>query len=217
MSSNAPLVGVDFGMNSSAVLSDGKEIGNCNHSKMTALDRYLHLQPRKGKSGNHIKPSTKGSNAHHAVKFKLAKEHERLRITERYALHWVSREIFNSHSNLAIQELQIPNMAKNKSLSRRILEQGWGYLKTMLTYKSKEAGGEVIQVSARNTSKPCSGCGRVKEELSLSERVHTFSECGIEINSDLNAAINISRRAELCWSGGDLVCDFGSVVITIGQ
>ena len=217
--SNAPVVGIDVGINSLAVLSDGSEYGGRkrDHSKIKALQKDLHQQPRKGKTGKHNKPKTKWSNAHRAVRFKLAKTHERVRINERNALHRISREIVNNHPNIAIEDLQIPNMVKNKKLSRRILEQGWGTLKSMLTYKSEETGGKVIQVSARNTSKTCSGCGSVKEELSLSERVFTCSECGIEINRDLNAAINISRRALARPSGGDLVDGFGSVVTDRGS
>ena len=198
--SNAPVVGIDVGINSLAVLSDGTEYGgrNRDHSKIKDLQRDLHLQRRKGKTGKHNKPKTKWSNAHRAVRYKLAKTHERVRIRERNALHRISREIVNKHPNIAIEKLQIPNMVKNKKLSRRILEQGWGYLKSMLTYKSEETGGEVIQVSARNTSKTC-------------------SECGIEINRDLNAAINISRRAIARPSGGDLVDGFGSVVTDRGS
>ena len=217
--SNAPIVGIDLGINSLAVLSDGTEyVGRVrDHSEIKALQKDLHLQRRKGKTGKHNKPKTKGSDVHRAVRFKLAKTHERVRIREWNALHRISCEIVNTHPNIAIEDLRIPNMVKNKKLSRSILEQGWGYLKSMLTYKSKETGGEVIQVSAHNTSKTCSGCGSVKEELSLSERVYTCSECGIAINRDLNAAINISRRALARPSGGDLVDGFGSVVSDRGS
>ncbi len=72
-----------------------------------------------------------------------------------------------------------------------------GILEKLLTYKSNETRGEVMQVSARNTSKTCSECVSLKEVLSLFGRVCTCSECGIEINRDLDAAINIPRRTEL--------------------
>ncbi len=74
------------------------------------------MQPRKGKTGTNNKPKTKGSSAHQAVRYALAKEHERLRIKERNALHRISREIVSSHPKLAIEDLQIPNMVKNKKL-----------------------------------------------------------------------------------------------------
>lgn len=64
----------------------------------------------------------------------------------------------------------------------------------MLTYKSEEIGGKEVLVSPRDTSKTCSRCGSVKDMLSHCELVYTCSECGIEIDRDINAAINISRR-----------------------
>ena len=212
--SDAPAIGIDVGVKSLAVLSDGTAIESRvrDHSKITELQRDLHLQTRKGKSGEHNKPKTKGSRAYHATRYKLAKAHERVRIRERNALHRVSREIVTLYPNIVLEDVQIPNMVKNRRLSRRILEQGWGMLKRMLTYKSKETGGKVILVSPRNTSKTCSGCGNVKQRLSLRERVYTCSECGIAIDRDLNAAINISRRGLSRRSGGDLVEGFGSVV-----
>ena len=212
--SDAPAVGIDVGIKSLAVLSDGTAIESRNrdHSKIKELQHNLHLHTRVGKSGEHNKPKTKGSRAYKATRYKLAKEHERVRIRERNELHRVSREVVTRYPNIVMEDIPIPNLVKNKRLSRRILEQGWGLLKRMLTYKSEETGGKVVLVSPRDTSKACSGCGSVKRALSLSERVYTCSECGIEIDRDLNAAINISRRGLSRHSGGDLAEGFGSVV-----
>ena len=212
--SDAPAVGIDVGVKSLAVLSDGTSIESRSrdHSKIKELQHDLHLQTRAGKSGEHNKPKTKGSRAYNATRRKLAKEHERVRIKERNDLHMISREVVTLYPNIVLEDLTIPNLVKNRRLSRRILEQGWGILKRMLTYKSEETGGKVVLVSPRNTSKTCSGCGSVKDTLSLRERVYKCSECGIEIDRDLNAAINISRRGLSRRSGGDLAEGFGNVV-----
>ena len=212
--SDAPAVGIDVGITSLAVLSDGTSLESRirDLSKVKELQHDLHLDTRAGKSGEHNKPKTKGSRAYNATRHKLAKGHERVRIKERNDLHKVSREVVTWYPNIVFEDIQIPNMVKNRRLSRRILEQSWGMLKRMLTYKSEETGGKVVLVSPRNTSKTCSGCGNVKQMLSLSERVYTCSECGIEIDRDLNAAINISRRGLSRRSGGDLAEGFGSVV-----
>ena len=212
--SDAPAVGIDVGVKSLAVLSDCTAIESRvrDHSKIKELQHDLHLDTRVGKSGEHNKPKTKGSRAYNATRYKLAKEHERVRIRERNELHRISREVVTRYPNLVMEDIKIPNLVKNKRLSRRILEQGWGLLKRMLTYKSEETGGKVVLVSPRNTSRACSGCGNVKSALSLSERVYSCSECGVEIDRDLNAAINISRRGLSRHSGGDLAEGFGNVV-----
>lgn len=85
----------------------------------------------------------------------------------------------------------------------------------MLTYKSEEIEGKEVLVSRRVTSKTCSRYGSVKDMQSLCEYVYTCSECGIEIDHDINAAINISRRRLSRQSGGDLAERFGSVVIGV--
>ena len=196
------------------MLSDGAafESRKRDHSKIKELQHDLHLHTRAGKSGEYNKAKTKGSRAFNATRYKLAKEHERVRIKERNELHRISREVVTRYPNIVLEDIKIPNLMKNKRLSRRISEKGWGIRKRMLTYKSEETGGKVVLVSPRDTNKACSRCGSVKDALSLRERVYTFSKCGIEINRDLNAAINISRRGLSRHSGGDLAEEFGSVV-----
>lgn len=131
---------------------------------------------------------------------------------QRNELHRGSREVVTRYPNIVLEGYKDTKLVKNKRLSRRISEKGWGIRKRMLTYKSEETGGKVVLVSPRDTSKAFSRCGSVKDSLSLRERVYTFSKCGIEINRDLNAAINISRRGLSRHLGGDLAEEFGSVV-----
>ena len=102
-------------------------------------------------------------------------------------------------------------MTKNHKLSRSILEQGWGKFANLPTYKAESAGGTVTRVAPKNMSRMYSGCGHVKTELSLSERVFSCSSSGVRINRDVTAAIDISRIAARL--GGNLPGAFGDTEI----
>lgn len=85
-------------------------------------------------------------------------------------------------------------MVKNHRLAKSILDASWNQLIQFTTYKAEEAGGCVILVDPKNTSQACSRCGMlVKKELSV--RVHECWNCGLAIDRDLNAAINIQNRS----------------------
>ena len=111
--------------------------------------------------------------------------------------------IVKDNPNIAVEKLTILNMVKNKRLSRSILEQSWGLFVRMLEYKAERAGGRVVKVNPKNTSKACSGCGNVKASLPLSERVYSCSNCGLVIDRDHNAAKNIANLANAGLSAGD--------------
>ena len=103
-------------------------------------------------------------------------------------------------------------MVKNHKLARSILEQKWGTFIRMLEYKAERAGGRVVKVNPANTSKTCSGCGSVKSVLLLSERVYSCSDCGIEVDRDVNAACNILRLAQATSSARVSAWEFGNEV-----
>jgi putative transposase len=75
-----------------------------------------------------------------------------------------------------------------------ILDAGWSYLVTCLTYKAENAGREIVLVDPAYTSKTCSGCGVIFEHLTLSDR-WVECDCGMSLDRDHNAAINILQKA----------------------
>ena len=85
-------------------------------------------------------------------------------------------------------------MVKNHCLSKSILDGGWGYFAQRLSDKAVEAGRELVRVHPAYTSKTCSGCGAIFEDLDLSVR-WVDCVCGLSMNRDVNAAINILKRA----------------------
>jgi putative transposase len=99
-----------------------------------------------------------------------------------------------NYDGLVLEDLHIHGMVRNPHLSKSILDAGWGYLKTHLVSKAVDAGREVILVNPAYTSKTCCSCGTVFEELSLADR-WVECACGLSIDRDVNAALNILKRA----------------------
>ncbi len=101
----------------------------------------------------------------------------------------------DNHNFIAYEDLNISNMLKNHKLAKSIEDASWGILINNIIYKAERAGKYYIKVNPRNTSKKCSKCGNIMEELSLDIREYHCSKCGLIINRDLNAAINILNDA----------------------
>jgi putative transposase len=85
-------------------------------------------------------------------------------------------------------------MVKNQHLSKSILDGGWGYFAQRISDKAAEAGREVVRVNPAYTSKTCSGCGKIIEDLDSSVR-WVECDCGLSLDRDVNVAINILNRA----------------------
>ena len=111
--------------------------------------------------------------------------------------HQFSTRLTKTKSVIVIEDLVVRNMVKNRHLSRAISDAGWGEFRRMLEYKGEWYGCRIV-VAPRfyPSSKTCSGCGAVKAELALSERVFTCEACGLVIDRDLNAAVNLEHLAQ---------------------
>lgn len=107
-------------------------------------------------------------------------------------------------ANIAIEELHIPGVVRNRRLSRRIMEQQWGRLAGQLAYKAESAGGRLVRVLAQNTSQTRSGCGwRPEARLTLAMRTFRCADCGLVLDRDVSDAINVRERAFGPLPGGD--------------
>jgi IS605 OrfB family transposase len=109
-------------------------------------------------------------------------------------LHEVSDLLTKQFHRIVIEDLAVKNMVKNHNLARSIMDAGWGSLRRMLEYKAELRGCKII-IAPRffPSSKTCSCCGVIKDELTLDERVFHCDECGFECDRDLNAALNLLR------------------------
>jgi putative transposase len=179
-------VGVDVGLEKFATLSDGTVIEN---------PRFLRESEQKiKKRQRRVSRRKKGSNRRKKAKKELARAHRKVRNQRSDFAHKLSRQLADDHSTITFEKLNILNMVQNHHLAKSIVDASWNQLIQYTTYKAEEAGGKVVLVDPKNTSQMCSRCGMLVKK-SLSVRVHSCWNCGLTIDRDLNAAINIQDRS----------------------
>jgi len=178
-------VGIDVGLHSYAVLSDGTQIENPRLYRR-AEKKLCHLQ--RG-----LSRKVRDSRNWMKSKVKVARHHERIANRRTDVLHKASRKIADTYETLYVEDLKITNMVRNHCLAKSISDAGWGRFIGMIAYKVEGTGGQLIQVDPRSTTQICSWCGE-KVEKSLSDRMHECPCCGLVMNRDENAALNILAR-----------------------
>ena len=178
-------VGVDFGIKDLAVLSNG-EIFAANQTLKTSLNKLAKLQKNLAKK-------VKDSNRRTKAKLKVQKLHFRIAKQRQAVLHQLSDYLTKTFNLITIEDLNVKGMVKNRKLSRAISDAGFGYLRQMIEYKAKLRNCTVVIANRFfPSSKTCSHCRKIKENLTLADRVFNC-ECGLSINRDLNAALNLNQ------------------------
>lgn len=183
-------VGIDMGISKRLTLSNGETIEKreIDRKKLIRLQRSVSRKRRDSK------------NRRKAVSL-LAKQWQRVSDKERDYLHRLTSEIARMYDFIAVEKLKTKNMLRNGNLARSISEQTWGKTITLLNEKAESAGGKMVEVDPGGTSQECSSCGAtVKKNLSV--RTHRCS-CGLVMDRDTNAAINILHRG-LTIAGGNV-------------
>ena len=133
----------------------------------------------------------KGSANQKKAKTALAKAHRKVRFQRRDFLHKLSAQIANENSVVVIEDLAVKNMVRNHKLAKAISDQGWSQFVGYLEYKLTWAGGQLIKIGRfAPSSQICSGCGS-RQKISLSVRTYICPVCGLTIDRDYNAALNI--------------------------
>ncbi|MBU4141197.1 MAG: transposase [Candidatus Omnitrophica bacterium] len=181
-------VGIDLGLESFAALSSGQKLSNPRY-----LKHSLRLLQRRSKQHSR---KQKGSKNRKKSALKLACLHRRVRNQRRDFLHKLSSELAKTKSVIAMEDLNVKGLVRNKYLSRVISDVGWAEFKAKLVYKTLWYGSKLLFVDAFfPSSKICSRCGYLKAALQLSERVFKCDRCELEIDRDVNAACNILKEA----------------------
>ena len=179
-------VGIDVGLTTFATFDDGTQIKSPKWAKREG-ERLARLQRA-------VARAKKGSANRRKLVLRLRRLHEKVGNRRKDFLHQCSRQIVNRHDLIAVEDLQIQNMAQNGRFAKGIMDSAWGQFVRYLDYKAEWAGGRVVRVEPRGTSQDCSQCG-TKVPKGIEVRMHRCPECGLVLDRDVNAARNILARA----------------------
>lgn len=191
-------VGIDMGVTERAKLSDGKSAARVR------IDRHKQkrLQRRKARA-------KKGSKGYIHKRQDHARECAKIALRKRQAMHRETTRIVREYDYIAFEKLPIKNMTKSakgtkenpgknvsqkRGLNREILEQSWGEFQSQLAYKAEWAGKRTEKVKPHYTSQMCSACG-VIDKSQRKKKIYDCKRCGLRLDADHNAAINVLHRA----------------------
>ena len=175
-------IGVDVGLKSLVTLSTG---GAIQYPKY-----YVQAEQKLAVAQRNLSRKKKGSANRRKAKIRVAKIHQRVKSLRDEFLHQVSRKLVDSADMVVFEDLNISGMLKNHHLAKHIQDHAWGKLIQFTQSKAAKAGKVVELVDARYTSQKCSQCG-IMVPKTLAERVHLCPNCGLEMDRDLNASLNI--------------------------
>jgi len=177
-------VGIDVGLESFATLSTGEKIEN---------PRFFRTDEKAlAKAQRRLSKAEKGTPERKKARKIVAHVHERIANRRLDFAHQTSRQLVDRFGIIVFEDLNITNMQKNPHLAKSIADVAWNQFITVTKSKAEEAGSRVILVNPRNTSQMCSRCGMIVAKT-LSDRVHSCPHCGLMMDRDQNAAINIMR------------------------
>ncbi|MEU8616779.1 IS607 family element RNA-guided endonuclease TnpB [Streptomyces sp. NPDC048623] len=213
-------VGVDLGVKSLAVLADStgeiRTISNPRHYD-GALKRLCRasrtVSRRRGpdrRTGR--KPSKRWEKANAARN----KVHHRVANLREDALHKFTTALAAEYGTIVIEDLGVTGMLKNRRLARKIADAGFGEIRRRLGYKTRQRHGTRIIVASRwyPSSKTCSGCGAVKAKLPLHVRTYRCEVCGLVIDRDDNAGLNLVALAATRTTGTGVAGDRDTLTVS---
>ncbi len=183
-----PVVGVDLGVQALATCSGGTVIANPRHLKrrLNKLKRLHRMVSRR----------TKGSKNRKKAAKRLGTLYRKIANQRRNTLHQVTTMLAKTKRVIVIEDLHVSGMLNNHHLAQAIADVSFSEFKRQLLYKARWYGSQVILASRwEPSSKTCSGCGWRDANLTLAERTFHCQACGLVLDRDLNAAINLGKLA----------------------
>ena len=197
---NTKGLGVDLGIKDTAICSDGRVFKNINKTKkVKKIKKKLKREQRKMSRSIEYSKSKK-------IKLKELKNFNKKKLKVQrlfYRLNCIRYDYNNKMVDeitrtklkyITIENLKVSNMMKNRHLSKAIQEQNFFSIRTKLINKCKERNIELRLVDTfYPSSKTCSCCGSIKKDLKLNNRIYKCSNCGLEIDRDYNASINLEK------------------------
>ncbi len=184
------ILGIDLGLKDFAIVHDGEEV--TKHSNPKHLKRHEKNLARKQKK---FARKVKGSNSRNKYRKLVALVHERVSNSRQDFLHKLSRKLVDDSQVIIVENLNVKGMVRNRRLSKSISDVGWGMFVNFLDYKLKAKDGRLLEIGRFfPSSKTCSCCGHVVEELMLDIREWDCPECNTHHDRDGNAALNIRNE-----------------------
>lgn len=206
------IVGVDVGVKADGLLvvgtPDGREVNRVPAPKsLTAAQARLRvLQRRAARQHGPYDPTAKAkrvpSNRWQATQARIGRTHAHAAAVRRNVLHKATTELALQHRVITVETLNASGMrakgdARKRGLNRALADAALAEIRRMLTYKTSWYGSTLVEADRfYPSSKTCSACGRRKPNLTLADRVFECDACGVRIDRDLGAAINLARFGE---------------------
>ena len=179
-------IGLDFSMKELYVDSNG------NHAAYPHF--FQNAQQKLAKEQRKLSHCEQGSNRYKKQKKKVARIHTHIAHQRKDFLHKESRKITNSYDIVCIEDLNMKEMSREMRFGKSVHDNGWGMFTDFLAYKMERADKKLIRIDRwYPSSKTCSCCGKIKEDLQLGDRIYECA-CGNRMDRDQNAAINICRE-----------------------
>jgi putative transposase len=179
-------VGIDVGLKTFAYLSTGEQIEN---------PRFFREEEKAlARAQRHLSKAPKGTKERAKRRKIVARVHERIGWRRENFVQQESRKLVNRFGLIAVEALVVRNMVKNPRLAKSIGDAAWSSFFTHLLSKAEEATRTIVRVQPAYTSQICSGCGH-RQEILLSVRLYECQHCGLVMDRDHNASVNILQKA----------------------
>jgi putative transposase len=188
------VVGVDVGVRHLAVLSTGVLVANPKYLA-TAARRLRHAaRTVSRRAGPDRRTGRRPSNRWNRARAGLARTHARVAHLRRDGLHKLTTRLASQYGTVVVEDLHVAGMLRNRRLAKAISDCGFGEIRRQLAYKTSWHDGRLV-VADRwyPSSKTCSGCGAVKAKLPLHARTFICESCGLVLDRDINAAVNLAH------------------------
>ena len=189
-------IGVDVGLESFLTDSDGEKAPNPQH--------FRESERKLGRAQRVLSRRKKGSKRRAKQRECIAKIHEHIANQRKDFQFKTAHRLFEHCEEVAVEDLKIKHMVKNHYLAKSISDASWSSFRLKLQSKAANAGKQLTKVSPKHTSQKCSGCSEIVPKK-LSDRVHDCPHCGLVLDRDHNAAINIKKAAVALRGGAPVV------------
>ncbi|MEV0012001.1 IS607 family element RNA-guided endonuclease TnpB [Streptomyces sp. NPDC051840] len=206
-------VGIDLGVKTLAVMADStgeiRTVANPGHydAAREQLRRASRIVSRR--RGPDRRTGRKPSKRWEKANAQRNKVHHRVANLREDALHKLTTSVAAEYGTVVVEDLNVAGMLKNRRLARRIADAGFGEIRRQLDYKTRKRHATRTIVASRwyPSSKTCSGCGAVKAKLPLHVRTYECDACGLVIDRDDNASLNLAALAAACTTGTGVAGD----------